>query len=151
VIPVRIAVTPEPLDIAAETAAFAAGDAGAMVSFTGVCRSESGRLAALELEHYPGMAEAEIGRIVEEANIRWPLQRVLVIHRYGRIVPGEPIVLVATASEHRQAAFQAAEFLMDFMKTKAPFWKREHLADGSIGPWVEAHARDDDAMGRWVR
>lgn len=144
-----IAVRAEPLDIAAETARFAKGDAGAIVTFVGVCRSENGRLKALELEHYPGMAEAEITRIAAEAGQRWRLDRLAVIHRYGKIVPGEAIVFVATASEHRQEAFAAAEFLMDFMKTRAPFWKREHLAGGSVGEWVEAADRDDAAMARW--
>ena len=146
-----IIVRAERIDIAAETAAFSQGDAGAVVTFVGVCRSEDGRLAALELEHYPGMAEAEIGRIAKEAAGRWPLARLAVIHRHGRIVPGEPIVFVATASEHRQAAFAAAEFLMDFMKTRAPFWKREHPVDGPAGEWVSAADRDDAAMERWEK
>jgi molybdopterin synthase catalytic subunit len=141
----------EDFDIADEIAAIAAErtDVGAVVSFTGLCRDEEGRLAALELEHYAGMAEAEIARVVEEAGQRWPLQGATVIHRYGRIVPGENIVLVVTASVHRTAAFAAAEFLMDYLKTRAPFWKREHLADGTRGGWVEAAAQDDDAAERW--
>src|ERR671912_1940414 len=124
-------------------------DTGAVVTFTGLCRDEGGRLAALELEHYPGMAEAEVARVVAEAAGRWPLAGITVIHRYGRIRPGQNIVLVATASTHRGAAFAAAEFLMDYLKTRAPFWKREHLADGSTGPWVEATREDDAAADRW--
>jgi len=141
----------EDFDVAAETAALTQGraDIGAVVAFTGLCRDESGRLTALELEHYPGMAEAEVGRVVEEARRRWSLAGLTVIHRFGRIMPGENIVLVLTASAHRAAAFEAAAFLMDFLKTRAPFWKREHLKDGSAGAWVEAKAADDDAAARW--
>ena len=126
------------------------GDAGAVASFVGLCRSEEGRLAGLELEHYPGMAEEEIERAVQSAADRWPLLGATAIHRYGLIRPGERIVLVATASTHRGAAFAATEFVMDFLKTRAPFWKREHLADGTIGPWVDAKAQDDDAAARWT-
>ena len=118
----------EPFDPAAEVAALTNGrtDIGALVTFTGICRgAESGEpIAALTLEHYPGMAEAEIARHVEEAESRWPLMGVTVIHRYGRIAPGENIVLVVTASSHREAAFEGAEFLMDYLKTQAPFWKQ---------------------------
>jgi molybdopterin synthase catalytic subunit len=103
----------------------------------------------LELEHYPGMAEAEITRIATEASQRWPLTGITAIHRFGKIAPGENIVLVVTASTHRQAAFEAASFLMDYLKSRAPFWKKEHLADGSSGDWVEAKASDDDAAVRW--
>jgi molybdopterin synthase catalytic subunit len=146
-----IHVQREPFDIADEIAALTAGrsDIGAVVTFTGLCRDEAGRLAALELEHYAGMAEAELGRVAEEARERWSLQGLTVIHRFGTIAPGETIVLVATASAHRGAAFAAAEFLMDYLKTRAPFWKREHLADGRIGEWVEAAAHDDAAAARW--
>jgi molybdopterin synthase catalytic subunit len=126
------------------------GNAGAAVSFVGLCRDEAGRLAGLELEHYPGMAEAEVERVVAEAVARWPLIGVTVIHRYGLIRPGGRIVLVATASSHREAAFAAASFLMDYLKTRAPFWKREHLVDGTLGPWVEASADDDAAAARWL-
>jgi molybdopterin synthase catalytic subunit len=147
----RIRIQAEDFDLAAEVAALAEGrpDTGAVVTFTGLCRDEGGRLAALELEHYPGMAEAEVARVVAEAAGRWPLAGITVIHRYGRIRPGQNIVLVATASAHRGAAFEAAEFLMDYLKTRAPFWKREHLADGSTGPWVEATRTDDAAADRW--
>jgi molybdopterin synthase catalytic subunit len=148
-----IHVQRENFDIADEIAAIAAErtDIGAVVTFTGVCRDEEGRLVALELEHYAGMAEAELARVVEEASGRWPLHGVTVIHRYGTIAPGENIVLVVTASAHRRAAFEAANFLMDYLKTRAPFWKREHLADGTTGTWVEAAAHDDAAAERWQK
>jgi molybdopterin synthase catalytic subunit len=142
----------EPFDAAAEAAALARGrtDIGALVTFTGLCRGdESGKpIAALHLEHYPGMAEAEIARHVEEATTRWPLLGVTVIHRHGRIAAGEPIVLVVTASSHRQAAFAAAEFLMDYLKTRAPFWKQ--VESGSGKAWVEAKDADDAAAARWA-
>jgi molybdopterin synthase catalytic subunit len=141
----------EPIDIAAEVAKLAGArtDIGAVVTFTGICRSdENGEaITALTLEHYPGMAEAEIARHVDEAYSRWPLIAALVVHRYGRITPGETIVLVATASRHRQAAFAAAEFLMDYLKTRAPFWKQVETA--STTAWVEAKAADDAAAERW--
>jgi molybdopterin synthase catalytic subunit len=148
---VAIRIQAGDFDVAAETAALTQdrADIGAVVAFTGLCRDEGGRLAALELEHYPNMAEAEVARVVEEARRRWPLAGVTVIHRYGTIAPGQNIVLVLTASTHRQAAFEAAAFLMDFLKTRAPFWKREHLKDGSTGGWVEAKDADDDAAARW--
>jgi len=141
----------EHFDIGAEMAALTSGNTniGAVVSFAGLCRDESGRLAALELEHYPGMAEAEIARVAAEAAERWPLSGLVAIHRYGLIRPGEQIVLVIAASSHRREAFEAADFLMDYLKTRAPFWKREHLADGTLGGWVEAKADDDDAAQRW--
>ena len=146
-----IHVQRESFDIADEIAALTAGrsDIGAVVTFTGLCRDEAGRLAALELEHYAGMAEAELRRVAEEARARWSLQGLTIIHRFGTLAPGETIVLVATASVHRGAAFAAAEFLMDYLKTRAPFWKREHLADGRTGDWVEAAAHDDVAAARW--
>jgi molybdopterin synthase catalytic subunit len=122
---------------------------GAIVTFTGLCRSEDDHLAALEIEHYPGMAEAEVTRIVGQATQRWPLLGVTVIHRYGKIQAGENIVLVIAASNHRQAAFAAAEFLMDWLKSFAPFWKREHHADGTVGEWVEAKASDELAVRSW--
>jgi molybdopterin synthase catalytic subunit len=147
-----VSIQAEPFDAAAEIARITGdhgGRTGAVVTFTGLCRDEAGRLLALELEHYPGMAEAEIRRVAEEAASRWPLQAVRVIHRHGRVAPGDGIVLVVTASSHRVAAFEAASFLMDYLKTKAPFWKREHLADGTVGGWVEATAADDAAADRW--
>ena len=122
-----------------------------MVSFTGICRgSEDGAaIAALTLEHYPGMAEAEIARHAETAMSRWPLTGISVIHRVGRIAPGENIVLVLTASKHRQAAFEAAEFLMDYLKANAPFWKRVESTDGAS--WIEARDHDDAAAARWTK
>jgi molybdopterin synthase catalytic subunit len=142
----------ETFDVAAETAALTQGrtDVGAVVTFTGVCRgAEAGEpIAALTLEHYPEMAQAEIEQHVAEAQRRWPLLGVSVIHRHGRITPGEVIVLVATASSHRQAAFAAAEFLMDYLKARAPFWKQVERAGQAT--WVEANATDDVAVARWV-
>lgn len=122
---------------------------GAVVTFSGLCREERGTLEALELEHYPGMAEAEITRIANEAASRWPVTGITAIHRIGKIKPGENIVLVAAASPHREAAFQAAAFLMDFLKTQAPFWKKEHRKDGSEGEWVSARDADDAAAEKW--
>jgi molybdopterin synthase catalytic subunit len=124
-------------------------DIGAVVTFSGLCRDEGGTLNALELEHYPAMAEAEIRRIAETAIKRWSLQGITAIHRYGKIAPGENIVLVIAASPHRQAAFDGANFLMDFLKTRAPFWKKEHGKDGTIGNWVDAKDADDVALKRW--
>ena len=141
----------EPFNAAGEAAALTRGrtDIGAVVTFTGICRGvENGEpIAALTLEHYPAMAEAEIERHVAEAERRWKLLGVTVIHRYGRIEPGEDIVLVVSASSHRQDAFAAAEFLMDYLKTRAPFWKREDTPQGSR--WVESRSGDDDAAARW--
>lgn len=150
--PVSVAVTAAAFDLAAEVEALASGrrDVGAIVTFTGICRDEGGRLAALELEHYPGMAEAEIGRIAREAAGRWSLSAVRVVHRHGVIRPGEDIVLVVTAATHRRAAFEAADFLMDYLKTSAPFWKKEHCADPDAeGGWVAARAEDDADARRW--
>ena len=145
-----VSIQSEPFDTAAEIArieAELAGRAGAVVTFSGLCRDEAGRLAALELEHYPGMAEAEIGRHAEDAMTRWPLTGLTIIHRTGRILPGENIMVVLTASAHRQAAFQSAEFLMDYLKAHAPFWKREETAAGTN--WIAAKSDDDDAAARW--
>ena len=140
-------------DIAREISALTKGrtDIGAVVSFSGVCRGseDNQTVSALTLEHYPGMAEAEIARHAETAMSRWPLTGVTVIHRVGRISPGENIVLVLTASRHRQAAFQAAEFLMDYLKANAPFWKREETAAGTA--WVESRSHDDAAAARWTK
>jgi molybdopterin synthase catalytic subunit len=146
----------EPFDAAAEARALTHGrtDVGAVVTFTGICRGdENGEpIAGLTLEHYPGMAEAEIGRHIEAAERRWSLQGVTVIHRYGRVAPGEDIVLVVTASSHRQDAFGAAEFLMDYLKTRAPFWKRvERAASGGVSGWVDAKSSDDTAADRWAK
>ena len=146
-----IRVQREDFDAGAEGAALASGrgDVGAVVSFVGYCRDEGGRLAALELEHYPGMAEEEIARVVGEAEKRWPLMGVTVIHRYGRLAAGERIVLVAVAAAHRGPAFDAAESLMDFLKTRAPFWKRAIRRDGGVEGWVEAMREDDRSAARW--
>ena len=150
-IPTTVRLQREPFDAAAEAGKLTRGrtDVGAVVTFTGICRGAEGEepIAALTLEHYPDMAEAEIMRHVEEACARWPLLGVTVIHRYGRLVPGEDIMMVVTASSHREAAFAAAEFLMDYLKTRAPFWKQVEKASGST--WVEAKATDDAAAARW--
>ena len=140
-------------DIAAEISKLTEGraDVGAVVTFSGLCRDEAGTLAALELEHYPGMAEAEIIRIASQAAERWPLTGLTAIHRHGKIRPGENIVLVVAASKHRRAAFEAADFLMDFLKSRAPFWKKEHRADGAEGSWVDAKESDDEAAARWKK
>ncbi len=146
-----VRIQAEDFDLAAEVARLTAGrgDIGAVVTFSGLCRDEAGKLAALELEHYPGMAEAEILRIARQAAERWPLTGLVAIHRHGRIRPGENIVLVVAASAHRQAAFEGASFLMDFLKTRAPFWKKEHRTDGTEGGWVDAKEADDRASKRW--
>lgn len=148
-----IRIQREPFDLAAEVRALTQSrdDIGAVVSFSGICRSDDGALAALELEHYPGMAEEELARVAAEAEARWPLQGATILHRYGKITPGEDIVLVVTVSQHRRAAFEAAEFLMDYLKTRAPFWKKEHRADGSSGDWVAAKDEDDAAAERWTK
>jgi len=152
-IPVTIRVQEADFEVAREIAALTEGrtDIGAVVTFTGICRGAEGSaaIAALTLEHYPGMAEAEIARHAEEAASRWPLTGLTIIHRVGRIQPGENIVLVVTASAHRHAAFEAAEFLMDYLKTHAPFWKREEGASGT--GWVDAREHDDAAAGRWTK
>lgn len=147
----RVRVQAEDFDAALEIERLTAGrrDIGAVVTFTGRCRDEGGRLAALELEHYPGMAEAQIRRIAEEAARRWALSGLSVIHRFGRLAPGENIVLVVAASAHRKAALEAADFLMDYLKSCAPFWKKEHLAGGGEGDWVAAKAEDEAALERW--
>lgn len=146
----------EAFDLAAETALLTAGrsDVGAVVTFTGHVRADAPAgtndaevLTALILEHYPAMTERQMAAIAAEAWARWPLLGGTVIHRHGRLVPGEAIVLVAVASAHRGAAFEAAEFLMDWLKTRAPFWKREER--GGSGAWVAAKAADDDAAARW--
>jgi molybdopterin synthase catalytic subunit len=147
---ILVRVQKEPFDVAEESAALSTlPGIGAVVTFTGVCRDEGGRLTALELEHYPGMAEAEIHRIAKEAAGRWPLDAITVVHRHGRIPVGDVIVLVGAASTHRDAAFEAARFIMDFLKTDAPFWKKEHLAAADAGDWVKAENRDEAARRRW--
>ena len=142
----------EDFDVAAEIAALSRGrtDIGAVATFSGICRdNEAGAgVAALTLEHYPGMAEEEIARHVADAQARWPLLGVTVIHRFGRMVPGDNIVLVVVAAAHREPAFAAAEFLMDYLKTRAPFWKKEEQAEGAR--WVAAKGSDDAAAERWT-
>jgi len=144
----------EDFDVAVEQRKLAEGksDVGAVVTFTGICRGGEGKdaISSLTLEHYPGMAEDEIGRHVAEAEQRWPLNGVTVIHRYGRMVPGDNIVLVVTASSHRGDAFAAAEFLMDYLKNNAPFWKQEERASSGQTSWVEAKTSDQAAADRWV-
>ncbi|MCT4607862.1 MAG: molybdenum cofactor biosynthesis protein MoaE [Pelagimonas sp.] len=146
----RIVVQDAPFDFGAEASAFADGrhDLGAVVTFTGIVRDlEDGGLRAMEIEHYPGMTERALEKIAREAEQRWSLGDVLVIHRYGRMEPGDKIMMVATAARHRKDAFEAAEYLMDFLKSRAPFWKKEH----SLGTtdWVAAKDEDEDALTRW--
>ena len=145
----HLRVQSEAFDAGVELNAFSAAvpGAGAVVSFTGIVRDVSGGLQAMEIEHYPSMTEAAIGAIRDEARVRWSLTDALVIHRFGRLEVGAPIMMVATASPHRVAAFQAAEFLMDYLKSRAPFWKKEIGADGA--EWVAAKDEDEDALGRW--
>ncbi|WP_055117809.1 molybdenum cofactor biosynthesis protein MoaE [Roseibium album] len=148
----KVKVQTEDFDAGAESGLLTSGrkDVGALVSFTGLCRDEAGTLSALELEHYPGMAEGELTRIAQQAIARWPLTGLTVIHRHGKIPPGDNIVLVIAASSHRRAAFEAADFLMDYLKTRAPFWKKEHLAEGGTGTWVDAKDGDDKDAARWT-
>ena len=142
-----------PFDVGAELAALSAGrtDIGAVASFVGLVRDHAGTQAigAMTLEHYPGMTEKKLAEIEAEARARWALQASLIVHRYGRMLPGEPIVLVATAAPHRAAALEACAFLIDWLKTEAPFWKLEETARASR--WVEARASDDQAAARWAR
>lgn len=148
----RIVVQAGLFDAGAEIAALHADNPaiGAVTSFTGYCRDEGGELEAMELEHFPGMAQDALTAIAKQANERWPLMGITIIHRYGRLKPGEPIVLVATASAHRRASFEAADFLMDFLKTRAPFWKKEHPANPeNKARWVEAKASDNADTKRW--
>lgn len=144
----------EDFDVGAEIAALGragVGGAGigAVVSFTGIVRDASGTLEAMELEHHPEMTVAALASIEAQARARWPLEDVLIVHRYGRLVPGDRIMMVATASAHRGAAFAAAEFLMDFLKSRAPFWKKETRRDGRSA-WVEARDDDEAALARWA-
>lgn len=144
-----VRVQAAPFDYGAECAGFGLGgrNVGAVVTFLGVVRDDSGALARMEIEHYPGMTEKAITAMAEEAVKRWYLADVLVIHRHGPLEPGQPIMMVATAARHRKAAFEAAEFLMDYLKSRAPFWKKEIGADGA--EWVAAKDEDEDALGRW--
>ena len=145
----RVAVQPALFDPGAELTAFTAGvrGAGAVVSFTGLVRDEGGSIAGMEIEHYPGMTETAISGMVGEAVARWSLSDAMVIHRYGPLKPGEAIMMVATAAPHRGDAFAAAEFLMDYLKSRAPFWKKEIGADGAT--WVAAKDDDETALNRW--
>lgn len=153
-----VRVQEQDFDVGAEVRQLTGGrtDIGAIVTFTGTVRggdgggknSEGEAITQMTLEHYPGMTEAELERIEAEAQHRWPLQASLIVHRYGPLQPGDNIVLVVTASRHRHAAFDAAAFLMDFLKTRAPFWKKETRADGG-GSWVDAREADDGALDRW--
>ncbi|MDP9559148.1 UNVERIFIED_ORG: molybdopterin synthase catalytic subunit [Rhizobium nepotum] len=146
-----VRVQAQDFDAAEETRRLTEGDKsiGAVVAFTGLCRDDGGTLAALELEHYPGMAEAEMTRIAQLAIERFDLLGLTAIHRHGKIATGENIVLVIAASRHRQAAFDGANFVMDYLKTSAPFWKKEHGKDGTKGDWVAAKTTDDTAKDRW--
>ncbi|MEO1745589.1 MAG: molybdenum cofactor biosynthesis protein MoaE [Pseudomonadota bacterium] len=149
---ISVSVVGEQIDPARVFDAFdtsSADDDGAIAQFCGRCRGESGRLAALEIEHYPGMAEAQIKDAASNAASRWPISRIIVVHRHGKVHPGETIVMVLAASRHREAALEAVQYVMDYLKTDAPFWKREWLTDGTQGPWVEAKASDDKAHKRW--
>ena len=147
----RVLVQQEPFDFGSEAEVFArgAGGAGAVVTFTGVVReADSGAMAVMEIEHYPGMTERALEKIASEAIARWDLTDALVIHRHGRLVPGDQIMMVATAARHRVAAFEAAEYLMDYLKSRAPFWKKEILQNGAED-WVAAKSADEDALRRW--
>jgi len=145
----RIIVQAEAFDAGTELAGFAGGrrDVGAVVTFSGIVRDMAGDLAAMEIEHYPGMTERAIRAIAQEAVARWDLADCLVIHRHGRLLPGEGIMMVATAAPHRSDAFAAAEFLMDYLKSRAPFWKKEITASGA--EWVAAKDEDEAALRRW--
>ena len=146
----RILVQSEPFDVGAETAHFAQGheNVGALVTFTGIVRNnDAGTLTEMQIEHYPGMTEKALTAIATEAKTRWDLQDVLVIHRHGDLAPGEMIMMVATAARHRKAAFEAADFLMDYLKSRAPFWKREITSEGA--EWVAAKDDDEEALKRW--
>jgi len=149
---VSVRVQADDFDASHEIAALTANrtDIGAIVTFTGTVRGEAkGKsIASMTLEHYPGMTEAELERVEAEAHARWPLDATRIIHRFGELKPGANIVLVVTASRHRQAAFEAAEYLMDYLKSRAPFWKKETAADGT-GNWVDARETDEAALARW--
>ncbi len=149
---ITVRVQLEDFDQAAETALLTKGrtDIGAVATFAGLCRGEGDTLSALELEHYPGMAESEIAAAANDAAKRWPIDGLTVIHRYGKISPGKQIVLVIATSRHRDAAFDGARYVMDFLKTNAPFWKKEHRKDGAEGNWVDAREEDELAKQRWT-
>jgi molybdopterin synthase catalytic subunit len=144
-----IRLTTEPFEPGAELTRFCAGrrESGAVASFVGIARADAGQTTALELEAYPGFTEAEIAKMMDAATERFSLHDALVVHRHGAIAPGEPIVLVATASAHRREAFEACDYLMDYLKSRAPFWKKEHGPEGAR--WVEPTLRDLDDIARW--
>lgn len=144
-----IQLTDAPFDPGALLSEFSKGrtETGAIATFTGLARAEAGSTAILELEAYPGFTEAEIGKIAAEAETRWSLHDLAILHRVGQIAPGEPIVFVATAAAHRRAAFEACDFLMDYLKSRAPFWKKEHGPEGAR--WVEPSAQDHADRARW--
>jgi molybdopterin synthase catalytic subunit len=144
-----VRVQREDFDLGVELAALRAGrtDIGALVSFSGLVRDVTGELQALELEHYPGMTETALAEIEAEAHKRWELNATLIVHRFGPLEPGEQIMMVAAASAHRKAAFEAADFLMDFLKSRAPFWKKETGVHGA--EWVDAKEDDEAALKRW--
>ena len=146
-----VRLTEVPFDPGALLSAFAQGrtETGAVATFTGLARAEHGSTAVLELEAYPGFTETQIEAIADRARARFQLDDLLILHRVGKIAPGEPIVFVATAAGHRRAAFEACDFLMDYLKSKAPFWKKEHGADGTAGDWVSAKDADDRAREKW--
>ena len=147
-----VRVQDTPFDFGAEAAGFAARQSGmgAVVTFSGIVRDTDAGLDAMDIEHYPGMTESQLARFAEEAQTRWNLGDVLVIHRYGRMVPGDMIMMVATSAPHRSDAFDAAEFLMDYLKSRAPFWKREISRGGTTG-WVAPKDEDEDALARWSK
>lgn len=146
-----VRVQEEDFDLTLETKMLTEGrhDIGAVASFTGLCRGEGDNLTALELEHYPGMAEKQIMAAAKDACARWPVDGITIIHRHGVIKPGEQIVMVTAVSRHRDAAFDAARFVMDFLKIDAPFWKKEHRVDGNKAKWVDAREADEVAKNRW--
>ena len=145
----RIVVQETAFDFGRECAEFATGrhELGAVVTFAGLVRDVAGGLSVMEIEHYPGMTEKALEKIAQEATERWSLGDVLVIHRHGRLEIGEQIMMVATAARHRKDAFEAAEFLMDYLKSRAPFWKKEHT--GKEAGWVDARDEDEAALDRW--
>ncbi|WP_444463162.1 molybdenum cofactor biosynthesis protein MoaE [Rhodobacter capsulatus] len=145
----RVQVQEAAFDFGSELSAFSESreNIGAVVGFLGLVRDDTGNLEALEIEHYPGMCDSAIAAMLEQARGRWDLADALVIHRHGRLAVGAPIMMVATAARHRVAAFEAAEFLMDYLKSRAPFWKKEVSRDGAS--WVAAKDADEDALARW--
>lgn len=146
----KVCVQTDDFDLATELAGFGqAANTGATVTFTGLVRDDTGVLDCLEIEHYPGMCERAIAKIADEAAMRWALTDCLVIHRYGKLHVGEQIMMVATAGRHRVEAFEAAEYLMDYLKSRAPFWKKEISRGGAEAQWVCAKDSDEDALTRW--